>query len=509
MTKSNHNKYVSYPDWFGSSTSQPTQQQQVTQTIYYGSGGSSSDSGGTGLTGVITQGSGNAVTSGTLDGNTLVLNKDLTFATDQSNTNSFWELREDLNGKSYLYANYDIATLGGHTMYVDGDDTLSLPGLYDGIPIDNITIYWDTDENGNKVLKSVGTGSGSGGVADKIAWANVYGKPSWITNDKPVYDYSEIQNVPDLSGFVTIEGYQEVKGVKNFLNGIQIANLPITKLNGYEDVIYIDSNVVIRGGLTMYYENGNINLPSIKEEIGIAGYNGNTGLVSFNPEQFNVSANGTVSFIGETSGGESELDTIQLQKYLDSKKYVTEPWINMQGFVSGSTFQTLSDQVQTMADDLSSKVNKSYVDDNFVTLGTSQKITGKKNFTGGLSVNDSPNIYYDKTNKYWKLEGDLLVTGGVTMYSNNSSFVPSTIMDGVTVDEKTISKKNGYLEVIGGTSSGDDVEINDATYTTKGIASFNSSSFTVNNGAVDLKTKVVVTSTTPSSFNSNTLYIIT
>lgn len=639
MAKSNHNKYVSYPDWFGSSTSQPTQQQQVTQTIFYGSGGSSGSSEGAGLTGVVTQGSGNAVTSGMLDGATLVLNKDLTFVTDQSSTNAFWELREDLNGKPYLYANYDIVTLGGHTMYVDGDDTLNLPELYDGIPIDNVTIYWDTDENGNKVLKSVGTGSGGGGVADKIAWANVYGKPSWITNDKPIYDYSEIQNVPDLSGFVTIEGYQKVKGVKNFLNGIQIADLPITKLNGYEDVIYIDanvvvrggltmystgeadipsltdsivtdgitilndngvlkinpeiqlggiteeemqaivnlintkwttdntkishwdtayswgnhanagyvakqyvddtfvtfkkdeiitglktftkgiqigigdskikinqlqddvlyidSNVVIRGGLTMYYEDGDIDLPSIKEEIGNAGYDGTTGLASFNSKHFSISSDGIVSIIGGTGG----LDIEQLESYLTSNKYVQQSYVDnavsninnrLNDFLTGSDTDTIinkwkeleaflsglseSDNLATILstkwttdNNLINKWNtaygwgnhasvgyalKSYVDSNFVTLGTKQTITGEKNFTGGLKVNGSP-IYYDAANKYWKLEGDLLVTGGVSMYSDDSEFIPSTIMDGVVVDGTSIRKNptTGALEVIGGSGA--------------------------------------------------------
>lgn len=461
MTKSNHNKYVSYPDWFGSSTSQPTQQQQVTQTVYYGGGGSSSDSGGTGLTGVITQGSGNAVTSGTLDGNTLVLNKDLTFATDQSNTNSFWELREDLNGKPYLYANYDIATLGGHTMYVDGDDTLSLPELYDGIPIDNITIYWDTDKNGNKVLKSVGISSGSGGVADKIAWANVYGKPSWITNDKPVYDYSEIQNVPDLSGFVTIEGYQEVKGVKNFLNGIQIADLPITKLNGYEDVIYIDSNVVVRGGLTMYYEGGDINLPSIIDEIGIAGYDGKKlGLVSFNSEQFAIDANGTVS-VTVSGGGGTGLDVQQLQQYLDSKKYVTEPWVNAQGFVSQTTFQSLQNNlnavintVQSISNTLPTKADKSYVDSTFVTIKGTEDVTGLHNFTNGIKIGG---VKISKTtDDIVYIEGNLVVKGGVTMYA----------IDDVTVDS--------ILE-----------SLPIASTSNAGIAKFNPNQFTVDkNGLV-------------------------
>lgn len=89
----------------------------------------------------------------------------------------------------------------------------------------------------------------------------------------------------------------------------------------------------------------------------------------------------------------------------------------------------------------------------YVTLGGTQKITGEKNFTGSLKVNGSP-IYYDTEKKYWKLEGDLLVTGGVTMYGSDSSFTPSTIMDAIAVDGTTISKSGGVLKVIGGTGGG-------------------------------------------------------
>lgn len=80
-------------------------------------------------------------------------------------------------------------------------------------------------------------------------------------------------------------------------------------------------------------------------------------------------------------------------------------------------------------------------------------ILGEKNFTGGLKVNGSP-IVYDATNKYWKLEGDLLVTGGVTMYSSDTEFTPSTIMDAIVVDNVTIVKQDGKLVAVGGGSSG-------------------------------------------------------
>lgn len=87
----------------------------------------------------------------------------------------------------------------------------------------------------------------------------------------------------------------------------------------------------------------------------------------------------------------------------------------------------------------------------YVTLSGSQTVSGEKNFTGGFKVNGSP-IVYDAAKKYWKLEGDLLITGGLTMYGSDSSFTPSTIMDAIAVDGTTISKDGGVLRVIGGGS---------------------------------------------------------
>ena len=82
----------------------------------------------------------------------------------------------------------------------------------------------------------------------------------------------------------------------------------------------------------------------------------------------------------------------------------------------------------------------------YVTLSGTQTITGEKDFTGGLKVNGSA-IVYDKTNKYWKLTGDLLVTGGITMYANDGSYTPSTITDMVNIDNVTIIRQNGKLMV--------------------------------------------------------------
>lgn len=73
----------------------------------------------------------------------------------QSNIPSYWEVRELPNGDTFLYTSLPIVTQSGVTMYADGGN-LNLPSIYDGLPIDNNTIYWE-----NGILKA----KGGGGVA--------------------------------------------------------------------------------------------------------------------------------------------------------------------------------------------------------------------------------------------------------------------------------------------------------------------------------------------------------
>ena len=93
----------------------------------------------------------------------------------------------------------------------------------------------------------------------------------------------------------------------------------------------------------------------------------------------------------------------------------------------------------------------------YVTLEEDEEITGKKNFTGGLHVNGAP-IVYNPSGGYWKLDGDLLVTGGVTMHGSDLGFEPSTVMDAIRTDGETIrvNPTTKELEVIGGSGGGVD-----------------------------------------------------
>ena len=70
-----------------------------------------------------------------------------------------------------------------------------------------------------------------------------------------------------------------------------------------DDVIYIDANLVVRGGITMYGTDGTT-APSIWDNPPIANTNGKKGVASYDPNFFSVN-NGVVTFIGSTGGGEA------------------------------------------------------------------------------------------------------------------------------------------------------------------------------------------------------------
>ena len=54
-------------------------------------------------------------------------------------------------------------------------------------------------------------------------------------------------------------------------------------------------------------------------------------------------------------------------------------------------------------------------------------------------------VIYDESIGCWKLEGDLLVTGGITMYANEGQYTPSTITDAVNIDNDTLIRVNGAI----------------------------------------------------------------
>lgn len=99
---------------------------------------------------------------------------------DITSLSGLWELKETDSGEKYLFTPYNILTLLGLTSFSTGK-AQKFPSIYDGLPIDNQTLYWEvvteqvgTDEEGNpvykttKVLKAKGGGSGEGGGGGSV-----------------------------------------------------------------------------------------------------------------------------------------------------------------------------------------------------------------------------------------------------------------------------------------------------------------------------------------------------
>ena len=125
-----------------------------------------------------------------------------------------WELRKTDQGEEYIFGKLPVAVQYGLTSYVDVGN-LKLPDIYDGLRIDNQTLYWEetteetTDEEGNavtkvvKVLKSKSGGNGSGTIKDVV----VEGKGNAITN---------VELSADKTGLVFTKGLEFVE--KNYLD---------------------------------------------------------------------------------------------------------------------------------------------------------------------------------------------------------------------------------------------------------------------------------------------------
>lgn len=362
-------------------------------------------------------------------------------------------------------------------------------GISEDVTIQSLTIDENMDEN---ILPQV-----------KVTLNN---KPSATTLERIQGQIKELSDSASGSFSSQSELLQQYRKKldKPFFDRLFVAvdadgnELPSTDLNTPISYIKARYHFATVGGVTMFISDNNINIPTVAEGLPF-----DQKTIWYNPSTKQIEV------IGGTGGGTAEAvawdniigkptwisstkptysyseiqGTPDLSKYALASEipslngYATENWVTQQGYALSSDLTALSTKVNdflegsdtdtiinkwleleaflsglsesdNLATILGTKADKSYVDGNFVTLTTQQTISGEKNFTGGLKVNGSP-IVYDADNKYWKLEGDLLVTGGVTMYANEGTYTPSTIMDAIAVDGTTISKDGGVLKVIG------------------------------------------------------------
>lgn len=390
-------------------------------------------------------------------------------------TSGFWELKQDSQGNEYIATKYNVLTEGGLTTYGLGEQKLGT--IYDGLPIDNDTIYWEEVE-GSRVLKAKGSGGGSTGLDETKLW-NVLGTPG----DQQI-DYSHLRSAFSQfsNEFVTINTEQEITALKHFTAGLSVGE---SKKKIYEEngVVYIDADVAVTGAMTFYATAGRtvstimdavtVDGITIKKENNVlkavsgagSSFDENamwSALSGSSDNQINKShlttaldGYATRNWVIENYATKSELSAVsnKLNDFLEGSDADTiiNKWKELEAFLSGMA------ETDNLAEILETKADKKYVDSTFVTLTTKQTITGEKTFSSvlntaaikasgaitapSLAASDWVTIAGIKLRKLedgaLMLEGNLALTGALTMYaSNGQSF--DTIYDGLPIDNDTI-----------------------------------------------------------------------
>lgn len=96
----------------------------------------------------------------------------------------------------------------------------------------------------------------------------------------------------ELGNYVTLSTEQAISGKKDFLNGLSIGGLGITK--SQDDVIYLDANLVVRGGITMFGTGADVDVPTIMNAIATDGVNLKV-------------VDGVLTFVGSSGSGLTEV----------------------------------------------------------------------------------------------------------------------------------------------------------------------------------------------------------
>lgn len=158
------------------------------------------------------------------------------------------EERVDDNGKEYLFLTKPLITAYGVTMYAGA--YVQVPSIYEGLPIDGVTIQWVD----GKLVATGGKGTANGIVVNgntytpnedgiitlpnyptSLEWGNISGKPSWIGSTKPSYSWDEIGGKPSVfptNWEIVSDKPSWIGATKPTYNFSEIQNKPTT-LAGY------------------------------------------------------------------------------------------------------------------------------------------------------------------------------------------------------------------------------------------------------------------------------------
>lgn len=335
----------------------------------------------------------------------------------------------------YVYLDETLVLKGGVVMYANGSG-VSVPSIFDSLPIDDYTIK--RDGNGalyvDETALSISGGGGGGGVADSVHWNNVTGKPSWIGPTKPSYKYSEIEERPDLSVYAklsdipSLNGYATQSWVENkgYLLATTASNTYQPKITSSNKLAY--SLISGTPDLSVYFLASNFTKANIKSTLGISDW----ALASAKPTY-------KYSEISNTP----DLSVYALNTDL-AKKW-TQNDAKIANWDSAYSWGNHANAGYAKASDVTNEFK------NYVKLaGDSQSITAQHNFTNGLKIGG---VSLRKVDNHLYLDSSLVLSGGVTMYGDDGTTV-KPIWESIPFDRTTIDWVDGKWTVVGGVGSG-------------------------------------------------------
>lgn len=168
----------------------------------------------------------------------------------------------------------------------------------------------------------------TGGSADAASILQVvanagYATQEWVTSQKYITS-SAFDNL--VKNLVTLDTTQAITGIKDFTNGLKIGGLSVYKSQA--DTIYLDANLVVRGGITAFGTNETIT-PSIFEALPIDGIT------------LKRTENGVLYVASGGSGGSGGggISIEDLESYLTTNGYATQSWVTGKGYITASALE--------------------------------------------------------------------------------------------------------------------------------------------------------------------------
>ena len=312
---------------------------------------------------------------------------------------------------TWIEAKASMGIAGGVTSFIN-NGKFDFPSIYDGLPIDFQTIYWEevqtevgTDENGEpiydtiKVLKAKGGGSGEGGSGGSVDLSEL---------DKRYLGIGETAEAAKKLATARKIWGQSFDGTKNITGELDLGlSGRIRKPSAYETYDNIRIEMLER-----------INNIPPRLAIQASDYNG-------------VSPQGFISIGGIAEDGEENklqhLFLFALTTSVFGKLKVVADNASIGTSAKGVTFQVNESGV------LSVDAKNGFEIDSLIY----DKSNNQLKFGGDLLLNEGL-ITYDKKKGYFTLNGDLRVTGGVTSYASTGR-VQSWMITAETYDEITSS----------------------------------------------------------------------